>query len=155
MLFLDCEFNGHGGKLISMGIVSDKNSREFYEVLPVSDLVFCDKWVLENVIPFLGKKPVNIVYFRKTLVEYLRLNIDQPIIADSPADFMHLLDLLHTMVDGKYQMENIELDLKLVMSGGLYPQIPHNALSDAKALMKWYLQDKTNYVNLQSPAEKD
>ena len=32
-LFLDCEFNGFGGELISMALV-DENERYFYEVLP-------------------------------------------------------------------------------------------------------------------------
>ena len=34
-LFLDCEFNGFGGELISMALV-DENERYFYEVLPLS-----------------------------------------------------------------------------------------------------------------------
>lgn len=34
-LFLDCEFNGFGGELISMALV-DENERYFYEVGGVS-----------------------------------------------------------------------------------------------------------------------
>jgi hypothetical protein len=51
-LFLDCEFNGFGGELISMALV-DENERYFYEVLPCINLT---SWVLNNVIPILNKQ---------------------------------------------------------------------------------------------------
>lgn len=141
MLFLDCEFNGHKGKLISLALVSDKGG-DFYEVLRIDRLY--ENWVLDNVIPFLNKQPIDEVEFRKKLQDYLTLRTGETIVADSPADFWYLMDYLHEMKNEKYRYINLEIDMKFIISGilypstGKYPEIPHNALSDARALMEWY-----------------
>jgi hypothetical protein len=54
-LFLDCEFNGFGGELISMALV-DGDGNYFYEVLPCLEPI---NWVKENVLPMLDKQPVQ------------------------------------------------------------------------------------------------
>ena len=66
-LFLDCEFNGFGGELISMALV-DENERYFYEVLPCINPT---SWVLDNVIPILNKQTIDLKEFQNTLFKFL------------------------------------------------------------------------------------
>lgn len=42
-IFIDCEFNGFGGQLMSMALVAE-DGREFYEVLPLP--------LLDDIDPF-------------------------------------------------------------------------------------------------------
>ena len=49
-LFIDTEFNGFGGELISMAIVAE-DGREWYGILPVADKLV--EWVEEHVRPVL------------------------------------------------------------------------------------------------------
>lgn len=53
-IYLDTEFNGLGGELISLALVSE-DGREWYESLPLPPLL--DEWVGANVVPLLGDKP--------------------------------------------------------------------------------------------------
>ena len=52
--YLDCEFNGYKGDLISLALVIDDNNY-FYEVLGCPNPV---PWVAENVMPILNKEPI-------------------------------------------------------------------------------------------------
>lgn len=54
-LFLDCEFNGFGGELISMALV-DEQGKYFYEVLPCPQPI---PWVQENVMPKLNQAAIS------------------------------------------------------------------------------------------------
>lgn len=54
--YLDCEFNGFNGELISLALVS-KERPSFYKVLPLPEVI--DPWVKENVIPILIEKPLD------------------------------------------------------------------------------------------------
>lgn len=135
MMFLDCEFDGHGGKLISMAIVTSTHD-EFYEVLPVGA---DDKWVKENVMPVLNKEPIkDNEKFREKLHNFLLRNPGKLIVADSPADFIYLLQECHHMTeDKKYYYLNLKLDMQF--NPGIRvikSEIPHNALEDARALLK-------------------
>jgi hypothetical protein len=50
-IYIDCEYNGFNGSLISMALVT-MDGQEFYEVLPCD----CpDEWVAANVMPVLNK----------------------------------------------------------------------------------------------------
>lgn len=139
MIFLDCEFNGHDGELISMAMVST-NGDEFYEVVGLPHNLPIVPWVQENVIPKLGKAPISYDLFRNKVQEFLILHSGEMVIADSPADLIHLLDNMHCMTDkGKYHYLNLEVKMQFTPSGSYTPEDPHNALSDAKGLMKWYL----------------
>ena len=66
--YLDCEFNGFRGKLISMALVG-ADGYEWYQVLPC---VNSSKWVKEHVIPVLDKKPVSINRFQSSLEAFLK-----------------------------------------------------------------------------------
>lgn len=139
MLFLDTEFSSFKGQLISMGIVSSITSEEFYAVLPLPSVI--NPWVQEHVIPFLLIDPIPHFEFRDKLYRYLKRHEAETIIADWPEDLSHLLESLCEPNGVSY---NLQLNLKLIKSGDLKSKIPHNALSDARALAEWYLAD-TDY----------
>jgi len=103
----------------------------------------CRRLVLEeHVRPFLGEhraEPYDD--FRHRLAAFLKryAHDGEPIIADWPDDFVHLLQCLRE--DGGVSFE-LNLELRLVKSGQLNPVLPHNALSDARALKYWYVANE-------------
>ena len=129
-LYIDTEFNGFGGELISMGIVSEEGE-EFYECLECNNPV---PWVEENVIPVLNKQPVSKIEFRVNLALFLNRFDEINVFADWPEDIVHFCRCLiineGTMLDiGRracFQIINVE-------SKSL---VPHNALADAIAIRK-------------------
>ena len=134
-LFLDCEFNGFGGELISMALV-DENERYFYEVLPCINPT---AWVLDNVIPILNKQTIDLKEFKENLFNFLNHYETIHIVADWPEDFSLFLTTLMLqqgvcMTTPKLTMELWESDANLTICS----KIPHNALQDAFALKRRY-----------------
>lgn len=133
-LFLDTEFNGFNGKLISMALV-DEAGNEFYEVLSCRRPV---PWVAENVIPKLNKEKISYKKFQKKLQDFF-LTYEEPleIIADWPEDIKHISHVLLTgpgqRMSYPYGKISFRVDSSLSSSNSA---IPHNALEDAKALKK-------------------
>lgn len=132
-LYLDTEFNGFGGRLISLALVSDIDGESFYGILPLPSNIH--PWVQEHVIPFLGGDSVPDHVFDHKLINFLHRRDAEVIYADWPADFVYLLERLYTSNGFQYQVFPC---LQLLNSGKLYPKVPHNALSDATALMEWH-----------------
>jgi hypothetical protein len=132
-LFLDTEFSSFGGQLISIAIVSDDGD-EFYAVrhLPTK----MHPWVRENVVPVLAQDPEDDTSIKRRLVAFLNRQKGQPIYADWPEDFTHLLYLLCEPNGFRYDVGDLEMHL--VRGIPTEPDIPHNALSDARALMKGF-----------------
>jgi hypothetical protein len=133
-LYLDTEFNGLGGELLSMAIVSD-DGQEFYEVLPAEQ--FYDGWVEVNVVPKFDKLPIDRTMFRHMLHNWLRQFDNPEIIADWHADFIHFFDAFH----GRDYTESLDFSCTARLLSGpsdIKPDRPHNALSDAHALRRWY-----------------
>lgn len=146
-LFLDTEFNGFNGELISMALVSLKG-REFYEVLGCRSPV---PWVRDNIIPILGKDPVSYIRFKELLYIFLvnssHIKEEDPkyeasidIYADWPEDLKLLME---SLITGPGQMMNLscKINLHLDRSLGSYTsKIPHNALEDARGMRDLYLK---------------
>lgn len=143
-IFLDTEFNGLHGELISMALVSDDGA-EWYQTVAVSGRI--DPWVAEHVIPHLSatftvytRDRANLDDLAASLDAFLS-NFDDPqIIADWPADFEYFSNLLTIIgVNGVFK-EAYACTMKLInVPDQLKPEVPHNALSDARALRDWYL----------------
>ena len=53
--FLDTEFNGFGGALISLALVPEHGDQEYYATLPLPEPVH--PWVERHVVPYLGSVP--------------------------------------------------------------------------------------------------
>lgn len=138
MLYLDTEFNGYRGELISMALASD-NDTSFYAILDYSHLEL-NLWVKENVIPKLGSGPrLRRTEFQFALISYLsQFSSKHTIIADWPADFEHLMSMLYE--DKGVCILQHGLKMELIHSGDLSALniCPHNALSDAIALKVWH-----------------
>lgn len=142
-LFLDTEFNGFGGELISMALVGE-DGREFYRVLALP--VEYDPWVEENVVPHLQALPAPVATSYDELAMWLNNYLaglrDFVIIADWPADFEHFANLLSLIGKNGGFKEAFPCTMRLInVSGQLKPEVPHNALSDARALRDWYMAE--------------
>lgn len=139
-LFLDTEFNGFGCELISLAIVSE-DGREWYGVLPLPFEIH--PWVQEHVVPFLDIEDKFFLYdqfsFQQSLAKFLVHFPDAEIIADWPADFEHLCYMMSYSGQMTGWRIPINCTMRLINSGDLKSEIPHNALSDARALRDWYL----------------
>lgn len=130
-VYLDCEFNGFGGDLISMGMVSEDNT-EFYELVnyPVDG---AHPWVKENVLPVIGDDlmPISMGEFRARLQKYLNRWHEVEIIADWPQDLKHFFESLY-MQDDMLMLPRVKATL--VRGLRTHSENPHNALADARAL---------------------
>ena len=142
--FLDTEYNGNGGALISLALVPDDGD-ELYLTLktgePLAD------WVERNVVPYLDSVPEQLACPRlarrdaaHALERYLHGDEDPLIVADWPEDVAQFCDLL---VTGPGQMLDLRhLTFQLVpfsnFSTAANSSVPHNALHDARALRDHY-----------------
>lgn len=137
-LFLDTEFNGFGGKLISMALVpEDSDQREFYKELDMRDQLH--PWVKENVAPNLVMVPCSQYEFQQALAQYLWEVGECTIIADWPDDIRYFCESLMTgpgMVINLLHNLKFELDFCIEYES----KVPHNALHDARAIKEAYLK---------------
>ena len=132
-IWLDTEFNGWGGNLISMGMVAE-NGQTFYEVLHCPNPTL---WVEKNVIPYLNKDHISYGEFQYKALDYLRQFDICEIYAAWPDDFVHLLKLL-VLGDG-IKSSTPPLSMHMVVPTPetikiMQSHVTHNALDDAKAL---------------------
>lgn len=140
LIFIDTEFNGYSGELISLALVTS-SKKDFYEVLtPTKPIVH---WVRENVMPYLEQESITIEKFQVKLYQYL-MEVSEhcreplTIIADWPDDIKYFCESLitgpGTSIPTPVRM-NFVLDRSLSSE---LSQIPHNAYHDAVAIMKDY-----------------
>ncbi len=137
-LFLDTEFNGFGGKLISMALVPEKEgAKEFYKELEMKDQLH--PWVKENVAPHLIMVPCSRYEFQQALAEYLWGIGECTIIADWPDDIRYFCE---SLIVGPGQMIAFMHNVKFELDLGIEyeSQVPHNALYDARAIRDFYIK---------------
>ena len=139
--FLDTEFNGFGGDLLSLALVPEDGADEFYASLR------CDvplvPWVEKNVLPFLDHVPAGLQSPRLSrrdaaisVSHYLGMDPEPLVVADWPEDIAQFCSLLMT---GPGEMVPVPpLSFHLLPLGGFSTAanstVPHNALHDARAL---------------------
>lgn len=147
-LYLDVEFNGTHGQLISLALYDPKHGNNFYEVdHSWYEYIKRDEgeegalidWVRDNVIPVLGQKAIRRVELQTKLIDYLSKLEDDDIIiyADWPEDFIHLCRLLFKPSFNERPPFKLapSLTMKLITTPDDHKSvIPHNALEDARAL---------------------
>ena len=130
--FLDCEFNGFDGALISIALVPEvEGLPEFYAVLPCHRPI---RWVEEHVMPQLDARPQSRADVVAALTAYLLADPDPVLIADWPEDIAHAAALL--AFRGRRTVTQVHFDL-LNLPGFDTASLsakPHNALADARAL---------------------
>lgn len=139
--FLDTEYDGFGGPLLSLALVPEDGSEEFYVVLDHGEVR--DAWVQRHVIPFLDMVPdahkgprLSREAAADALASWLAHDEAPDIVADWPEDLAQLSMLL---VTGPGRMKGVPpLTLRFVplhgFSTAANSAVPHNALHDARAL---------------------
>ena len=139
--FLDTEYNGFGGALLSLALVAEDGSEEFYVTLACDAPI--DPWVERHVVPYLDMVPEGLQSPRlqrsaaaKALADWLAHDEAPDIVADWPEDLAQLAMLL---VTGPGRMLTVPpLSLHLIPLAGFSMAansvVPHNALHDARAL---------------------
>jgi hypothetical protein len=140
--FLDAEFNGFGGQLISLALVpEDPDALPFYEAL---DCIKPTAWVVDHVLPVLQKPPVARSEMIAKLASFLRADPEPLVIADWPEDIAHLALLMITGPGWRLPSPRLIfelLDLPLFDSAEL-SSVPHNACHDAVALRTYVLRQE-------------
>lgn len=137
--YLDCEFNGFGGVLLSMALVREDGAA-FHSVSTFDFWSHIDPWVRENVMPNLHLNKTHEHHFAQELspqvAAFLAGDPAPHIIADWPDDFTYLIaEILTgpgTMIDiPGLTMEVVRVD---AYPTDLPGAIQHNAYWDAMAL---------------------
>lgn len=138
--FLDTEYNGWGGALISLALVPD-NGEELYLTLRLDDPV--EPWVERNVLPFLDAVPTEFQSMRLSRADavaalsyYLAHDTDPLIVADWPEDIAQFAMLLVTGNGTMAAVPPLRFELLSLVgfSTAANSVVPHNALHDARAL---------------------
>lgn len=134
-IWIDTEFNGFNGQLLSIAMVAGCGM-EFYEILAFPANI--DPWVAEHVIPVMN------VDGEAVRVQKLRMRVRQEmqawlcqfdsihVIADWPEDIAHFCRLLLTEVPGE-RISTPPLTMEIVRFDAP-SEVPHNALSDARGM---------------------
>lgn len=135
---VDCEFNGFGGELISMALVAE-DGQEWYGVMTLPEKI--DPWVMVHVIPKLDVVPARIMdfsFFRGEMQHFLS-GFEKPhIVADWYTDLVHFFSLF----GGMHHAESFHKPMTAELMADIEdfnPKTPHNALSDAREIMRHIL----------------
>ena len=139
--FLDTEYNGSGGELISIALVPEFGDQDFYAVLPLPEKLH--PWVERNVLPYLHSVPEGLrtapwgpAEAAHALESYLAADDDPLIVADWPEDIAHFCSLMVTGPGEVIHLPRVRFALIAVpgFSCAENSRVPHNALHDARAL---------------------
>jgi len=138
--FLDTEYNGWGGALLSLALVPE-DGEELYLTLDWDGAL--EPWVERNVVPYLDTVPDSLVSPRmsrddaaRSLAHYLAGDAEPLIVADWPEDIAQINALLVT--GPGIMAEVLSLSFRFLPLSGFSTaansKVPHNALHDARAL---------------------
>lgn len=166
--FIDCEFDGHNGPLLSIGIVPEDHRPQaglaktgLYIAIDRPPALVRDPWVRDNVLPRTEADVSDIqrnafVVMQSTLARartavqtYFRQDRSAQVWADSVVDIARLCRLLSTDEYGKYKSFDGDIlfavwDVDVYSKAFMDPADPaharrHNAYWDAMALRNAYL----------------
>ena len=132
-LWLDTEFNGYLGELISIGIV-DEHGKEYYGVRRWYDP---KPWVRANVIPVLNGEKETDPVLQRALEAFLKPYSHCHIIVDWPEDIAYFCNFIVTGPGERIETPPLTFEIKRHLPNTKDTSlIPHNALEDAKALRR-------------------
>ncbi|MFN2472992.1 MAG: hypothetical protein ABR588_03595, partial [Sphingomicrobium sp.] len=140
--FLDTEFNGFGGELLSLALVGEEEGEELYLVLKPPEAIH--SWVARNVIPYLNNvppahqsPPLDRQEAAHALGQFLANDHDAEIIADWPEDIAQINMLLLTGPGEIVRTPPLRFRFFPLpgFSTAGSSAVPHNALYDARALL--------------------
>lgn len=148
--YIDCEFDGHGGPLLSMALVRENGIGIHVRVI---DATAEDPWVVENVVPLLDSHNadhdvrtfgVNVGSVLRRFIGDIRCPV---IIADSPVDIGRFCGAISTDADGQWASCDCPLMTFEVHNVDCYPTalegaVQHNAWWDAMALREMFIDNE-------------
>ena len=139
--YLDCEFDGHAGELLSIALVDERG----FSLHVRTTARATDPWVIENVEPLMDSHdadmgcevPVNEVGV--VLRQFLSLDREPCVVADSPVDIGRFCRAISTGDDGGWASADYPRMTFEVHNVDCYPTtlpgaIQHNAWWDSMAL---------------------
>ena len=139
--YIDCEFDGHNGPLLSIALVAEDGRSVHIE----ADAKATDPWVLQNVVPLMDQHDATDCtrVAPNEVGEMIRWFIGDcaapVIVADSPQDIRYFAQTLTTGPNGGYAPFCFERMTFEVHGVEPYPTdlpgaVQHNAWWDAMAL---------------------
>lgn len=142
---MDCEFDGHGGSLLSIALVQEKGISLYVRTTERAK----DPWVIANVEPLMREHgahltandvPVNWV--GDNLRSFLRNDSAPVIVADSVVDIGRFCTAISTARDGGWASIDGNISFE-VHDVACYPTslpgaVQHNAWWDAMALRHFF-----------------
>jgi hypothetical protein len=140
--FVDAEFNGFGGELISLAAVPETGARpHFYEA------VGCQKpslWVRINIIPVLQVSPRSWGEVAHLFATYLGDDPAPVIVSDCPEALAHAAMLLVDRGGQRLMRARVRFELlpETDFSAQAHSETPFNAYRDAIALRDWVLAEE-------------
>jgi len=151
--YIDTEFNGTGGQLLSIALVR-QDGAHFYEVLHAHELIV--PWVQDHVVPHFGQEPVARLQAVKKMQKFLRKDAGPHVfIADWPEDLVHFNTLL--LRDHGKRNDPLRYACLLLHMPGFDTASasarPHNALEDARALAAQIERNLSGEIATMDPAD--
>jgi len=142
--YIDCEFDGHAGPLLSFAIVAEDGRGMHYRVRDVQPV---DPWVIENVMPLMATHEASeghvgvLNSLGWALRKFIGASESPIIIADSPVDIGRFCAAISTGDDGGWASTDYPKMTFEVHNVDCYPTdlpgaVQHNAWWDAMALRR-------------------
>lgn len=139
--YIDCEFDGHNGPLLSIALVKECTDSIHIQI----DVEPVDLWVRQNVLPIMDshQAPKSAKVFHDDVGEVIRAfigNVRAPVIvADSPVDIGRFCRAISTSAMGEWASVDYPMMTFEVHNIDCYPTalegaVQHNAWWDAMAL---------------------
>lgn len=141
--YIDCEFDGHAGPLLSIALVREDG----YSIHIRTDALALDPWVQANVVPLMERHeakmgqwiPANEV--GPSIKTFIGADDAPVIIADSPVDIGRFCAAVSTGPDGGWASADYPQMAFEVHNVDCYPTdlpnaVQHNAYWDAMALRR-------------------
>jgi hypothetical protein len=140
--YLDTEFDGHGGVLLSFALVRDDGRSVHYR----TGIRAMDLWVIRNVEPLMDTHQADESgtldgpYFAGTVIrDFIGEDLSPVIVADSPVDIGRFCEAISTGPDGGWASAEYPQMTFEVHNVDCYPTtlpgaVQHNAWWDAMAL---------------------
>jgi hypothetical protein len=144
--FLDAEFNGFCGDLISIALVPENDKVAlFYQAIACPEPT---SWVALNVIPVLHITPLSRAEVANRFAIYLLNDPNPLLVADWPEDIAHAARLLVTGPGRMKPIRQIRFELVDPSLLGLNVEsaMPHNARDDAASLRLRVLEYERRYA---------
>lgn len=137
--FVDAEFNGYGGELISLAAVPETNgSPHFYQAIGCQKPIL---WVRTHIIPVLQVAPRSKGEVAHNFAHYLEPDPAPVLISDCPESLAHAVLMLTDGRGGRLLQARVRTELLPAsdFSAVAHSETPYNAYRDAIALKDWVL----------------